>query len=111
MLPDGKDTEGHSLYAVRDESIQANVGTLWLAVLDSSVGRSVWIYDILIHERLRRQGYGARTLGLVEEKARDLGAGSVGLHVFGHNDAARAFYEKVGYETKDIVMSRRLGDR
>ena len=89
LLPEGPNTEGHFLYSVRDESIQADVGILWLAVLDSSVGRSVWTYDILIHEQFRRQGYGARTLALVEEKARELGAGSVGLHVFGHTTTWR----------------------
>ena len=109
LLPEGTATKGHFLYAVRDESIQATVGNLWLAVLDSSVGRSVWIYDILIHEEFRRRGYGSITLGLLlEEKARELGAGSVGLHVFGHNDAARALYEKTGYETTSILMSKRL---
>lgn len=109
LLPEGTATKGHFLYKVRDESIQATVGNLWLAVLDSSVGRSVWVYDILIHKEFRRQGYGAITLGLLEEKAREMGAGSVGLHVFGHNDAARALYEKTGYETTSIVMSKRLG--
>lgn len=111
QLPDGPDTEGHYLYAVWDESIQANVGILWLAVLDSSIGRSVWIYDIVVHEQFRRRGYGARMLGLVEEKARETGAKSVGLHVFGHNDGARKLYEKTGYETTDIVMSKRLDAR
>jgi GNAT superfamily N-acetyltransferase len=108
LLPEGTATKGHFLYAVRDESVQATVGNLWLAVFESSVGRSVWVYDILIHEQFRRQGYGARTLGLLEEKARELGAGSVGLHVFGHNDAARALYAKTGYDTTSIVMSKRL---
>ncbi len=108
LLPEGTTTKGHFLYEVRDESIQATVGNLWLAVLDSSVGRSFWVYDILIHEQFRRQGYGASALGLLEEKARELGAGSVGLHVFGHNDAARALYEKTGYNTTSIVMSKRL---
>jgi ribosomal protein S18 acetylase RimI-like enzyme len=108
LLPEGTATKGHFLYAVRDESIQATVGNLWLAVLDSSVGRSVWVYDIVIHEQFRRRGYGAITLGLLEEKARELGAGSVGLHVFGHNDAARALYEKSEYGTTSIVMSKRL---
>jgi ribosomal protein S18 acetylase RimI-like enzyme len=108
LLPEGTATKGHFLYAVRDESIQATVGNLWLAVLDSSVGLSVWVYDIVIHEQFRRRGYGAITLGLLEEKARELGAGSVGLHVFGHNDAARALYEKSGYDTTSIVMSKRL---
>lgn len=111
QLPEGPATEGHFLYAVRDETIQANVGILWLAVLDSSIGRSVWIYDIVVHEQFRRRGYGARMLGLVEEKAREVSAKSVGLQVFGHNHGARKLYEKTGYETTDIVMSKRLDAR
>jgi len=44
----------------------------------------------------------------VEERAIELGAASVELHVFGHNPAARALYEKVGYETMSVVMAKRL---
>jgi GNAT superfamily N-acetyltransferase len=66
LLPMGTATEGHFLYAVWDDSIESTVGNLWLVVGDSSIGRSVWIYDILIHERFQRQGYGARTLSLLE---------------------------------------------
>jgi hypothetical protein len=34
--------------------------------------------------------------------------GRVGLYVFGHNDVARALYEKTGYDTTSVVMSKRL---
>jgi ribosomal protein S18 acetylase RimI-like enzyme len=43
-------------------------------------------------------------------RRRELGAGSVGLHVFGNNDAARVLYEKIGYDTTSIVVSKRLGE-
>jgi RimJ/RimL family protein N-acetyltransferase len=36
----------------------------------------------------------------------DLGAGKVELHVFGHNHGARALYEKLGYTTTSIVMTK-----
>jgi GNAT superfamily N-acetyltransferase len=50
---------------------------------DSGVGRSDRIYDLIIHENLRRKGYASRTLELVEDRAKVLGTKSVELHVFG----------------------------
>lgn len=52
--------------------------------------------------------YGTQALRAVEERAIELGAVNVELHVFGHNPAARSLYEKVGYETTSVVMRRRL---
>ena len=63
--------------------------------------RSVWIYDIIIHEDFRRKDYASRTLDLVEERTRDLGVKSVELHVFGHNRGAQALYEKLGYNNNE----------
>ena len=109
LLPEGPATQGHLLYSVRDDSMGAEVGTVWVALRDSGVGRSVWIYDIIIHEDFRRKGYASRTLDLVEERARDLGAKSVELHVFGHNRGARALYEKLGYKITSITMAKQVG--
>ncbi len=108
LLADGTETEGHYLYLLQDSSSVEEVGVVWLAALDSGVGRSVWIYDVQIHEPFRRKGHGTQALRAVEKKATELGAESVELHVFGHNPAARALYEKVGYETTSVVMRRRL---
>ena len=108
LLGDGTETEGHYLYLLRDRFTTEEVGVVWLAVQDSGVGRSVWIYDIEVYEPFRRRGYGTRALRAVEERATELGAQRVELHVFGHNPAARALYEKVGYETTSVVMRRRL---
>ena len=106
LLPEGPATQGHLLYSVRDDSMGAEVGTVWFALRDSGVGRSVLIYDIIIHEDFRRKGYASRTLELVEERARDLGAKSVELHVFGHNCGAQALYEKLGYNIVSITMAK-----
>ena len=106
LLPEGPATQGHLLYSVREDSTDAEVGIVWFALRDSGVGRSVWIYDIIIHEDFRRRGYASRTLELVEERARDLGAKSVELHVFGHNRGARALYEKLDYNITSITMAK-----
>jgi RimJ/RimL family protein N-acetyltransferase len=106
LLPEGPATRNHFLYAVRDDSVPAEVGTVWFALMDSGVGRSVWIYDIIISEDFRRRGYATRTLKLVEDRAKELGARSVGLHVFGHNHGAQALYEKMGYGATSITMAK-----
>jgi len=109
LLPEGPATQGHFLYSVRDAFSDAEVGTVWFALRDSGVGRSVWIYDIRIDESFRRKGYASRTLELVENRAKKLGARSVELHVFGHNHGARALYEKMEYNETSITMARQVG--
>lgn len=112
VLPDGPATRDHLLYSVRDDTIPAEVGIVWFAVMNSGVGRILWIYDIIIHEQFRRRGYARRTLELVEERAIELGARRVELHVFGHNHGARALYEKLGYGVISSIMGKpvRAGD-
>lgn len=111
LLPEGPTTRNHFLYSVRDDAAGAEVGTVWFALRDSGVGRSVWIYDIIIHEKFRRQGYASRTLQLVEDRAKELGAKSVELHVFGHNHAAQALYERVGYNVTSITMAKPINSQ
>lgn len=48
LLPKGPATRGHFLYSVKDDSMDAEVGTVWFALRDSRVGRSVWIYVQLV---------------------------------------------------------------
>src|SRR5215210_8591381 len=108
LLPEGTATPNHFLYSVRDDSLPAEVGSVWFALMVSGVGCSVWIYDIIINEDFRRRGYATRTLELVEDRAGELGARSVGLHVFGHNRGAQALYEKMGYNTTSITMAKHI---
>ena len=108
LLPDGPATPDHELYSVEDRSIPAEVGTLWISPRDAGVGRSVWIYDIIVYEKFRRRGYAGHILHLAEDRARELGADKIELHVFGHNHTARAIYEKMGYRPTAIIMSKPL---
>ena len=110
LLPEGTLTRDHYLYSVRDESVPAEVGILWISPRNSGTGRTLWIYDVIVHEGFRRKGYASRILHLVEDKARELGAAKVELHVFGHNHGARALYEKLGYTPTSIIMAKPVGD-
>ena len=111
LLARGTETEGHYLYLLRDSSAGDEVGVVWLAVQDTGVGRSVWIYDLQIHEPFRRRGHGTEALRAVEKRAAELEAQKVELHVFGHNPGARALYERSGFATTSFVMSKRLDER
>jgi RimJ/RimL family protein N-acetyltransferase len=107
LLPDGTATGDHFLYSIRNTSSE-EVGTVWFARLTTGVGRAVWIYDVEIFDRFRRQGYATQGLRAVEQMARELGADRIELHVFGHNPAAISLYERSGYAPTSIVMSKPL---
>ena len=72
---------------------------------------TTFIYDFNIREDLRGNGYGRTTLEKVEELIRQMGIGKVFLHVFGYNHAARALYEKMGYQITGIGMTKSLDKR
>ena len=81
---------------------------IWFAVDDKKTVPSSFIYDIRIQEEFRSRGYGTQALRALEEKVKELGVSKIGLHVFGHNHAARALYEKVGYEITGIQMTKKI---
>jgi len=95
LLPDGLDTPGQHLWTAHDG--EALVAILWIAV-DGPTG---YIYDIEVHHDQRRRGYGREVLDAGARAAHDLGARELGLNVFGHNDGARALYERAGYATTE----------
>ena len=64
-------------------------------------GATGYIYDIEVHHDQRRRGYGREVLDAGARAAHDLGAAVLGLNVFGHNDGARALYERAGYATTE----------
>jgi ribosomal protein S18 acetylase RimI-like enzyme len=108
LLPQGRVTPDNPIYSIQDATLGTHVGVLWIAVLSGGLRKTAYIYDIVIYEAYRRHGYGEGTMLALEEKVRELGLDTVGLHVFGHNKAAQALYEKVGYIVTDINMSKTL---
>ena len=109
LLPDGRRTENQHLYTVRDTAGGAGVGALWIALRPKAGEIEAFIYDIEIAEDRRGRGYGRATMLACAERARELGAQSVGLHVFGHNAVARALYTSLGFRETDVMMSLPLG--
>ncbi len=105
LLPDGLATPDHLLFTVRDEETEQPVGILWLALLTRGAKVEAYVYDIAVSEEVRGRGYGRATMLACLDAARKLGAESVGLHVFGHNAAARALYTSLGFEPTNIRMT------
>lgn len=107
LLPDGLRTADQHLFSIRDDAGE-KVGMLWFAVREQGGKRTAFIYDVRIDPASQRRGYATQAFQALEPLARDLGLAAISLHVFGHNTAARALYEKVGFETTNVLMSKSL---
>jgi ribosomal protein S18 acetylase RimI-like enzyme len=84
------------------------VGLIWMRVnLDRPIP-SGFIFDLRIDEKFRGKGYGKQAMLLIEEKARELGLKSIGLHVFAYNQVAKNLYESIGYEISSLNMIKKL---
>ena len=107
LLPDGLRSKNQHLFTLTHETLGA-IGLVWFELKERREKKSAYLFDIEVREDLRGQGLGRRALELAEAKLRELGARSVGLNVFGYNHAARALYEKMGYQITGMGMKKEL---
>jgi ribosomal protein S18 acetylase RimI-like enzyme len=107
LLPMGLDTPNQHLYAIRNSGGQ-KVGVLWLAVEKAHDSTTGFIYQLYIDEPFRRRGFAAQAMRALEETARALHVDTLMLHVFGHNQAAIALYQKLGYDVTNMNMAKKL---
>jgi len=108
LLPEGVKSKDQYLFQVEDAKTNERVGVIWLNARTDVPRPSGFIYDIEIDEAFRGKGYGKQTMLAIEEKARELGLKSIGLHVFFHNAVAKGLYQKIGYEVKSMNMVKEL---
>lgn len=106
LLPKGLQSENHFLYTAYDG--EQAVGLIWMRANMDHPTKSGFIFDIRIDEKFRGKGYGKQTMSLIEEKARELGLKSIGLHVFAYNKVAKNLYESIGYEISSLNMIKQL---
>jgi ribosomal protein S18 acetylase RimI-like enzyme len=64
----------------------------------------------LFKQEFRRRGHASAALTELEPIARGLGLSGIGLHVFGHNAAARALYGKLVHAITGVNMLKPLGE-
>lgn len=109
LLPEGVATPDHHLYVMHDEQAVV-VGELWIGGHEQAGRRVAFVYDVAVHPEHRRKGHAERAFQALEGVVRSLGLAGIGLHVFGHNAAARALYLKLGYLETNVNMFKALGE-
>ncbi len=105
MFPGGVPAEGqHIGHVVVDGQ---DVGVLWLGLTGDEPDRW-YVYDVEIDEDKRGRGFGRQAMLLAESFAREHGAMTLGLNVFGFNSVARSLYRSLGYEESAVQMRKTL---
>ncbi len=107
-LSEGVHSLDHYLFSIFESGTNTKVGSLWLGKRKTAARESAFIYDIYLFENFRGKGYGEMTMRLAEAEAIRLGLKSIGLHVFGHNQAAKRLYDKLGFHVTNLMMRKEL---
>jgi ribosomal protein S18 acetylase RimI-like enzyme len=107
LLPDRLETPGHALLVAEDDATGDGVGILWFGPSSDDDSRA-WIYDVVVEEERRGQGWGRAVLTAFEPEARSRGFTSAGLNVYGDNLVARHLYETMGYSETSRQMAKSL---
>ena len=106
LLPEGQDTPDHFLFDLHDAHATQDVGVLWYELRSKPQGVSAFVYEVEIFEGYRRRRYATQAFALLEQDASARGAASIQLHVFGHNHAARALYEELGFLPTNLILRK-----
>ncbi|MFF7738114.1 MULTISPECIES: GNAT family N-acetyltransferase [unclassified Streptomyces] len=102
LLPGGLATPGMLISVV--EHLGTPVGTLWLAVRESSG----FVYDVEADAAHRGKGHGRTLLLLAEAQTIAEGRRTLGLNVFAGNTPAERLYASLGYENELYAMYKPL---
>ena len=104
-FPNDRPLDTHLVFDVwADDTV---VGHLWLGPLPAG-GTDWWVFDIAIDEAHRRLGYARGALELGHAAAKQHGATSIGLNVFGYNTGAKELYDSLGYAVTATQMKMPL---
>jgi len=104
LLPQGLATKDNYLFTIREAPGSPVLGMLWYSVRKRAGKQTAYIYDIVINSEHQRRGYATAALQALEAEVARRGLAGISLHVFGHNHAARALYDKMGFTPSNIVM-------
>lgn len=108
LLPDGLASPGMHLWTAVSVDNAEPVGLGWLQLRQRPTGVSAWIYDIRVDASRQGQGWGRALMEALHDAARELGATSIALNVFGHNTTAISLYDSLGYAVTAQQMKRDL---
>jgi len=84
-------------------------GTLVASVMVGYDGHRGWIYYLAVHPAHRRQGHGRHLVAQAEQRLAAVGCPKLNLLVRDGNEAALAFYERLGYAQEPTAsLGKRL---
>jgi ribosomal protein S18 acetylase RimI-like enzyme len=106
LLPQGIQTPNNYLFSLKNENGE-KVGLLWYASPPKQPGLA-FIYDFEIYPPFRRRGFASQAIAALEQEAKSRGLKRIELHVFGHNTAARALYNKMGFVEANVMMTKNI---
>jgi ribosomal protein S18 acetylase RimI-like enzyme len=90
-------------------SAVAEDGALLATAMVGHDGHRGWVYYLAVAPSARGRGLGHRLMEACEAWVAERGIPKIQLMVRTDNDAARGFYERLGYEPSDVVvLGRRL---
>ncbi len=84
---------------------------IWAYVHQFREENRMYVSEIRVKEEYRKHGIGKEMLGLVEDKAKELGLSAIYLHAEAGNKDARRLYEECGYIEERIQMRKPLDSR
>ena len=92
-------SEGSTLLVARDQDEEI-IGILSLTVYRVPTGIRSIVEDIVVDERMRRQGVGQALIRRAIDLAREAGANSVALTSNPRREAANLLYQSMGFELR-----------
>ncbi|KAI1865408.1 uncharacterized protein JN550_008456 [Neoarthrinium moseri] len=100
IAPNGVETPGHRFIIVEEAGV--TLATLWVGERGE---KQSFCYNIEVLPEKRRQGYGRKTLLVWEHAAASMRASTLGLTVFGTNEAGLRLYNGGGFEADDTTFT------
>ena len=107
VLPGGRPRAGQ-VHAFSIVEADERVGSLLCGTLADVGPPRLFLYDLVVDDACRGRGLGRAAMTALETFAASLGASAIALDVFGHNLAARALYESLGYEVQQLGMAKAI---
>ena len=108
LLPHGLATPDNHHFTVEDARGK-NVGVLWFAVKTRFNKRIAYLFNIQVKPEYQRQGNALAAMEALEAEVLRLDLQGIALHVFGHNEGARALYAKLGFQPTSINLYKPIG--
>lgn len=105
----GPESESHSIYVLENEN-DGYIGHVWFQqqVDVFSNEKKLYIFEICVDEKYRRQGLGKRLMSKVEESAKERKISRIELAVECDNHEAINLYKDKGYSTNRLTMTKFL---